>query len=147
MQKSKNAFTMIELIFVIIILGILAAVAMPKLAGTRDDAEVSKMASDVVTVLNDVGVYYTSQGSMPTNWSDMTNVELESAPGTKSTVVSVPAKLYDGSNECIVYDINTSVLTISAGAVTTAGSICKAVQDLETGVIGSHQFAGISVIK
>ena len=40
----KNAFTMIELIFVIVILGILAAVAIPKLAATRDDAQVSKMA-------------------------------------------------------------------------------------------------------
>ena len=39
MRVSKNGFTMIELIFVIVILGILAAVAMPKLAATRDDAK------------------------------------------------------------------------------------------------------------
>ena len=35
---KRNAFTMIELIFVIVILGILASVAIPKLAGVQDDA-------------------------------------------------------------------------------------------------------------
>ena len=35
---KRTAFTMIELIFVIVILGILASVALPKLAGVQDDA-------------------------------------------------------------------------------------------------------------
>ena len=40
-----KAFTMIELIFMIVILGILAAVAIPRLAATRDDAEIVKVAT------------------------------------------------------------------------------------------------------
>ena len=58
----KKGFTMIELIFVIVILGILAAVAIPKLAATRDDAEISKTASNIQTLISDLGSYYTSQG-------------------------------------------------------------------------------------
>ena len=50
MQKSKNAFTMIELVFVIVILGILAAIAVPKFAATRTDAQVSKGRSDVASI-------------------------------------------------------------------------------------------------
>lgn len=46
----KNAFTMIEIIFVIVVLGILAAVAVPKLAATRDDAEVAKIRSDIASI-------------------------------------------------------------------------------------------------
>ena len=38
---KKNAFTMIELIFVIVILGILAAVAMPKYNGVQLDAKIA----------------------------------------------------------------------------------------------------------
>jgi len=40
--KFKKAFTMIELVFVIVIIGILAGVAIPRLAATRDDAELTK---------------------------------------------------------------------------------------------------------
>ena len=50
MQKSKNAFTMIELVFVIVVLGILAAVAVPKLAATRTDAVISKGVADVSSI-------------------------------------------------------------------------------------------------
>jgi len=43
----KKAFTMVELIFVIVVIGILAAIAVPKLAATRDDAEISKAIAAV----------------------------------------------------------------------------------------------------
>ncbi|WP_414526284.1 type II secretion system protein [Campylobacter concisus] len=69
---------MIELVFVIVILGILAAVAIPRLAATRDDAEVAKAATNLSTLLGDVGAYYTSQGKFGT-LAEMTNVPLTSA--------------------------------------------------------------------
>lgn len=50
MKKSKNAFTMIELVFVIVVLGILAAVAVPKFAATRLDAQISKGKADVASI-------------------------------------------------------------------------------------------------
>ena len=71
----KKGFTMIELIFVIVILGILAAVAIPRLAATRDDAEITKTAANIQTLVNDLGSYYTSQGKFATNIADMTNVK------------------------------------------------------------------------
>lgn len=50
MRKSKNAFTMVELVFVIVILGILASVAIPRLAATRTDAEITKGIADVSSI-------------------------------------------------------------------------------------------------
>ena len=41
---------MIELVFAIVILGILAAVAIPKFAATRTDAQISKGRADVASI-------------------------------------------------------------------------------------------------
>ena len=49
-MKNLKAFTMIELVFVIVVLGILAGVAVPKLAATRDDATIAKMRGDIAAI-------------------------------------------------------------------------------------------------
>ena len=70
----RKAFTMIELIFVIVILSIIAVVAVPRLAATRDDAEIAKAAMNIQTLIADIGSYYTAQGKFSANISDMSNV-------------------------------------------------------------------------
>ncbi|MDR0467994.1 MAG: type II secretion system GspH family protein [Campylobacteraceae bacterium] len=57
----KRGFTMIELIFVIVILGIMAAVAIPKLAASRDDAAATAIKQDVATATSAVPAWYTGQ--------------------------------------------------------------------------------------
>ncbi|WP_456380932.1 type II secretion system protein [Hydrogenimonas sp.] len=47
---TRSAFTMIELIFVIVVIGILASIAMPKLWVTRTDAIISKGRAEVSTI-------------------------------------------------------------------------------------------------
>ena len=57
----KKAFTMIELIFVIVIIGILAAIAIPRLAGTSEEAKKILVMSYISTLNRTVGTtMYTS---------------------------------------------------------------------------------------
>jgi general secretion pathway protein G len=52
---------MIELVFVIVIIGILAAVAIPKLAATRDDAKAGAIKSDIGTAMSAIPAWYQGQ--------------------------------------------------------------------------------------
>jgi general secretion pathway protein G len=49
-QQKRKAFTMLELVFVIVIIGVLSAVAIPKFAVNRDDAVIAKGKNIVSSV-------------------------------------------------------------------------------------------------
>ncbi|NPA50901.1 MAG: prepilin-type N-terminal cleavage/methylation domain-containing protein [Epsilonproteobacteria bacterium] len=46
----RRAFTMLEVVFVIVIIGILATIALPKLSATRDDATITKAINTLASV-------------------------------------------------------------------------------------------------
>ena len=88
-RSSRIGFTLIELLIVVVIIGILAAIAIPKFASTKEKAYVATMKSDLRSLvmaqevfLADNGTYYA--GGVP-------NAALRYAPSSNTTVNIVNA--------------------------------------------------------
>lgn len=78
MKNKKNGFTLVELVVVIAILGILAAIAIPRFMEANKSARGSKIIADMRTIESAVNIYYTKYGSYPTDkdstgFSDIVN--------------------------------------------------------------------------
>lgn len=85
---NKKAFTMIELVFVIVILGILAGVAIPRLSVTRDDATTAKMRADLASIRNGIALDKSKammEGRI-SEWKKDANIKALANNGFKSVV-------------------------------------------------------------
>lgn len=72
---------MIELVVVILILAILAALIVPRVVGRTDDAKRSKAASDISTLRGQVQIYKTDVGTFPESLLDLRTRPSEGADG------------------------------------------------------------------
>lgn len=66
-MRDTKGFTLIELLIVVVIIGILAAIAIPKFSATREKAYYAAMKSDLKNLASQQEIYYADNYAYTTN--------------------------------------------------------------------------------
>jgi type IV pilus assembly protein PilA len=99
MLRNRQGFTLIELLIVVVIIGILAAIALPKFSETRQRAYVSAMQSDLRNLQTSQEMHYSAPATEYTYWNGTL------APNTPNEVLGFTAS----SGVTLVVDNSTPV--------------------------------------
>ena len=112
MQSRARGFTLIELLIVVVIIGILAAIAIPKFANTKEKAYVAAMTSDLRNLVTAEESYFADQVSYTTS-----TTAINFTPSTGVTM-TITAATGTGWSATTSHNATTKTCGIYVGSAT-----------------------------
>jgi type IV pilus assembly protein PilA len=127
-MQNKKGFTLIELLIVVVIIGILAAIAIPKFSATREKAYFAAMKSDVKNLASQQEIYYADNYSYTTSRTTLTFVPSSgvtvgiaaSASGWSATATHSALGSAQG---CAIYYGTASAPSVGTATPTSPGEV------------------------
>ncbi|MGY4642611.1 prepilin-type N-terminal cleavage/methylation domain-containing protein [Cellulomonas sp. URHB0016] len=104
LDEKDQGFTLIELLVVIIIIGILAAIAIPVFLNQRKKAVDASIKSDLRTVANELETYYTDSQAYPTAVTASTGA----TDGTNTITVTSGSAIHLSSGNKVSFKLNAT---------------------------------------
>lgn len=134
MQKRRTGFTLIELLIVIVIIGILAAIAIPKFGKTREKAYFKAAMSDLRNMNAQQEIYYSnpansysyapSVGALTDfTWSNGVTLGMVTGSNTGWSATATHQALASATQHCAVF-VGSAASIPGANAVTPGVVAC-----------------------
>jgi type IV pilus assembly protein PilA len=127
--SAKKGFTLIELLIVVVIIGILAAIAIPKFSNTKDKAKLASVKTDIRNFMTAEEAYFSDASTYGTY------AQLQAAPynftlsagNAGADLGTIDAKGYGitVTNSSISTSLNACHVNVGNGSVATDDGVIK----------------------
>jgi len=116
----KKGFSLLELIFAIVVIGIIASFAIPKYLDTRDSALVSTIKRDIASATTSIQSYHLVNAKI-----DKISDAITLNP-SHWTIEDLKITYKEDTKDCVTLEVkeNTGTNTLNLTVVPTAGNIC-----------------------
>ena len=123
-MSNKKGFTLIELLIVVVIIGILAAIAIPKFANTKEKAYIASMKSDLRNLVTAQEAYFSDNNS---TYAASTTALGTNYAASSGVTVTINSSTNTGWTASAKQNSTTKTCTISlGGGATNEGTpICQ----------------------
>jgi prepilin-type N-terminal cleavage/methylation domain-containing protein len=119
--SNRKGFTLIELLIVVVIIGILAAIAIPKFANTKEKAYVTAMKSDLKNLGTAEEAYFADNRTYTTT---LTAAQYNKSSGVSVTIGTATASGWSAT-ATHTSTTKTCAITYGGSATTDGQPVCN----------------------
>ena len=119
--KNNKGFTLVEIILVIVLIGILGTIIIPKFAGQTDKATIAATKANAESIRSAVRLYQSNNdGALPANLAALVSTYLSEVPEETITPSATVTGANDGSGGW-VYDAATGDVSVNLAGNDASG--------------------------